>query len=156
MKEIKFFIILSMGICLGLAVYGCGSQKSPSSDEKIIAKINNYNMTTEDFRDSARSVSGTKDDILDQLITKNILIQEAQKENFDKDKAFMKEIQRYWEQALLKILIKKKTAEFSVLFKGDKNKVETAAITNWRWGSAGVAKRAVSGLDRKRRSVGYG
>ena len=64
--------------------------------------------------------------MLDQLINKNILIQQSQSENFDKDEVFMKEIQRYWEQALLKLLIKKKTAEFSELYKGDKGKIETA------------------------------
>jgi peptidyl-prolyl cis-trans isomerase C len=49
--------------------------------------------------------------MLDELITKKILIQEAQKQNFDKDRAFMKEIERYWEQALLKLLLKKRSDE---------------------------------------------
>lgn len=126
MKGLKFFVTLLLSIFLGMTIYGCGSHSMPPGEEKVIAKINNYNMTAEDFRDSARAVSGTREEVLDQLITKNILIQEAQKENFDKDKAFMKEIERYWEQALLKILIKKKTAEFSADFKGDEKKVEMA------------------------------
>ena len=130
MKGIKLFLILFMGICLGLAFYGCGSPKDPTGEERVVAKINKYNMTIEDFRDSAKSARGTKEEVLDQLIVRNILIQEAQKENFDKDKAFMKEIQGYWEQALLKLLIKKKTAEFSASFKGDKVKVE-AAMRRW-------------------------
>ena len=87
-------------------------------------------MTAGDFRESARVVSGTKKEILEQLITRNILIQEAQKENFDKDRAFLKEIESYWEQALLKLLIRKKTAEFSATFNGDKSKVE-AAMEGW-------------------------
>jgi len=47
------------------------------------------------------------------MITRNVLLQEAQEQNFDKDKAFMKEIEKYWEQALLKLLIKKKSAELA-------------------------------------------
>ena len=54
-----------------------------------------------------------KEGLLDEMITKNVLIQEAQRENFDKDRVFMKEIEKYWEQALLKLLIKKKMVEFA-------------------------------------------
>ena len=123
MNHLRVFALLAGMI---FSLYGCGSPGNKSGDDRAVAKINNYNMTIGDFRDSARAVGGTKEYALEELITRNILIQEAQKENFDKDGAFMKEIQGYWEQALLKLLIKKKTAEFSVLFKGDKNKVETA------------------------------
>ena len=131
MHRLKIFTVLFAVACLGLSVQGCGAPKKPSESDKVIARINKYTMTVEDFRDSAsRTFGTTKEEILDELITKNVLIQEAQKENFDKDKAFMKEIERYWEQALLKILIKKKTAEFSLAFGGDKAKV-AAAMDKW-------------------------
>ncbi len=122
MDHLKMAVTLFL---IPISLCGCGSPKG-RSEEKIIAKINNYSMTAEDFRDSARTVSGTKEEVLDQLITKNILVQEAQKEKFDKDKTFMKEIEKYWEQALLKLLIKKKTAEFSAMYNGDKDKIENA------------------------------
>jgi len=126
MNRLKIFVMLLMIACLGLSVYGCGLPKDREPGDKAVAKINNYTMTMGDFRDSARAVGGTREEALEELITRNILIQEAQKENFDKDKAFMKEIERYWEQALLKLLIKKKTAEFSAAFKGDEKKIESA------------------------------
>jgi len=111
----------------GSLICGCGRPKNPGADDKIIAKINNYTLTAGDFRDSAaKMMGGTKEAVLDELITKNVLIQEAQKENFDKDRAFMNEIEKYWEQALLKLLIKKKMAEFYVAFKGDQAKVKEA------------------------------
>ncbi|MFA5142993.1 MAG: hypothetical protein WC522_02330 [Candidatus Omnitrophota bacterium] len=130
MKRMKILMALVVIICLGVFTYGCGAPREPSGDNKVVAKINNYSMTTEDFRDAARAVRGTKAQVLDELITKNVLVQEAQKENFDKDEAFMKEIQGYWEQALLKLLIKKKTAEFSAAFKADKEKTEEA-LKRW-------------------------
>ena len=127
MKRLKILIMLLTVACAGLYVCGCGRAKEAAGDTRVIARINKYTMTAEDFRNSAsRTFGATKEEILDELITKNVLIQEAQKENFDKDKAFMKEIERYWEQALLKLLIKKKTAEFSAAFKGDEKKVEDA------------------------------
>ena len=131
MKRLKILIMLLTVACAGLYVCGCGRAKEAAGDNRVIARINKYTMTAEDFRNSAsRTFGATKEEILDELITKNVLIQEAQKENFDKDKAFMKEIERYWEQALLKLLIKKKTAEFSIAFGGDKEKVG-AAMERW-------------------------
>ena len=126
MKLLKMSVILLIIGQLSFTAYGCGGAKKISGDDKVVARINNYKMTVEDFHNSARAIGGTREEALEELITRNILIQEAQKENFDKDKAFMKEIERYWEQALLKLLIKKKTAEFSAAFKGDTQKVATA------------------------------
>jgi peptidyl-prolyl cis-trans isomerase C len=56
-----------------------------------------------------------KDQVLEELITKEILLQEAQRLNLDKQKSFMKEIEGYWEQALMKSLINRKLQEFSPL-----------------------------------------
>ncbi len=90
-------------------------------DDKILARINNYTLTTADFKSetqralpsglSAPDLEKAKESLLDDLITKKLLIQEAQKQNFDKEKAFVKEIERYWEQALLKLLYKKRSQE---------------------------------------------
>ncbi len=130
MERIKMLMVLVMVCQLSLSVYGCGAPKERSGDAKIVARINSYDMTVEDFRGAAKAIGGTKDRILEELLIRNVLIQEAQKQNFDKDKAFMKEIERYWEQALLKLLIKQKTAEFSAGVKGNKSEVE-AAMTKW-------------------------
>ncbi len=91
------------------------------NDDKVLARINNYTLTVADFESetqgklpsglSAVDLEKAKEGLLDDLITKKLLIQEAQKQNFDKDKAFIKEIERYWEQALLKLLYKKRSQE---------------------------------------------
>ncbi|MCX5666739.1 MAG: SurA N-terminal domain-containing protein [Candidatus Omnitrophica bacterium] len=90
-------------------------------DDKVLARINNYTLTIADFESetkgklpgglSAADLEKAKESLLDDLITKKLLIQEAQKQNFDKDKAFIKEIEKYWEQALLKLLYKKRSQE---------------------------------------------
>lgn len=113
MRCARMWLILLM-VMTGFIVSGCDRAEKTSNGKDVIAKINSYTMTVEDLLDAApRAMGRTKEEILDELITKNVLIQEAQKENFDKDKAFMKEIERYWEQALLKLVIKKKMAEFA-------------------------------------------
>lgn len=90
-------------------------------DDKVLARINNYTLTIADFESesqgklpsglSAADLEKAKVGLLDDLITKKLLIQEAQKQKFDKDKAFIKEMERYWEQALLKLLYNKKSRE---------------------------------------------
>jgi len=103
------------------AVFGCCCKKESEGKAELVAEVNRYKMTVDDFRDEARLTAATKylpadrekakEELLDEIITKKVLLEEAQRQNFDKDKPFMKEIERYWEQALLKLLIKKKMAE---------------------------------------------
>jgi hypothetical protein len=116
-----------LGIFLALlAIAGCCCK---SSDDKAcakgsaVAKINNYVMTSADFQEEASFAAPTilmstnpdqaKEKALNELIIRKILLQEAQKKNFDKDQAFRKEIEKYWEQALLKLLMKEKIKEIS-------------------------------------------
>jgi parvulin-like peptidyl-prolyl isomerase len=107
----------------GLMFFALGCARPPEADKRVVAKINNYEMTVSDFREEARLTRSNKSlspdeakakaQLLEALINKKILIQEALKLNFDKDKTFMKEIERYWEQALLKLLFKIKSDELS-------------------------------------------
>ncbi|MFC1631119.1 peptidyl-prolyl cis-trans isomerase [Candidatus Omnitrophota bacterium] len=112
-------IALSIGLC------GCGASPGDSSvkDTQVVARINAYKMTVADFKDEVELVLSSKflmvepneakDDLLDELLTRNVLLQEAQRQNLDKQTAFMKEIEGYWEQSLLKLLLEKKTAELA-------------------------------------------
>lgn len=114
-------VLITIGILL-ITPVGC-AKKPNGAGGKVLAKINAYELTVDDFNAEFRLtapnkyISGdqknTRADLLDEVITKKILLQEAQRENFDKDRAFMKEIERYWEQALIKLLVQKKTEEFS-------------------------------------------
>ena len=123
MKNTRMVMVSLMAALIFLSVYGCENNGPAPGGGKIVARINDYAMTAEDFKDEAEPVLSNKypdadpytakKQLLDELITKEVLLQEAQRQNFDKDKAFMKEIERYWEQALLKLLIKKKTEELS-------------------------------------------
>jgi hypothetical protein len=135
-------------ICAAVVIAGCcaksGSNECATS--KVIAKINDYELTADDFIGEVKLVSPNinlssniekaKEDALDELITKKVLLQEAQRQNFDKDNRFMKEIERYWEQALLKLLMRKKIDEFSKKIspdiKGDlKHRMIQAQLDEW-------------------------
>lgn len=103
---------------------GCGKTRQTSGeDAQVVAKINDYELTVMDVKNEADFKIADrylKEDpvrarkmLLENIIMAKILLQEAQKSSFDKDEVFMKEIELYWEQALLKLLIKKKTEELS-------------------------------------------
>ena len=104
---------------------GCARKDAMPDPEsqRVLARINNYKMTAEDFAHGARSftpeVSLPEDSrdgkrrILEDLINREILIQEAQKMDLDKEKAFMNEIEDHWKQALLKSVVDKKLNELS-------------------------------------------
>lgn len=114
---------LSIFIICGILLAGCGKcyEAQETGDTRVVAKINDYQLTVDDFKNETditlarRYLSGdprgVREAVLEDLIIKKVLLQEAQKQDFDKDKKFMKEIERYWEQALLKLLIQKKTSE---------------------------------------------
>lgn len=120
MKRLLVLMVVS-AICAASCA-GCAKKPAEPSG-KVIAEIGRYKLTTEDYADETRLtvlnkyLSGdarkAREELLDELIIKKALIQEAQRQNFDKDRAFMKEIERYWEQALIKLMIRKKMEELS-------------------------------------------
>lgn len=105
---------------IGLA--GCG--QSQTLPEEVVAKVNDYRITVEDFKRELVSSwpilknypnippAEMKAKILEAMITNQLLLEEAQKLNADKEPAFRHEVENYWRQALLKTLIQRKNAEF--------------------------------------------
>ena len=126
--------ILSFALIALMFFAGCAkSKESASLEDRVIASINNYKLTIADFKEGLKTTiaqknlaadpSKAKEDMLEELITRKILVQEAQKENFDKERSFMMEIERYWEQALIKLLLKKKLQEVSGMIHVDRNEI---------------------------------
>jgi hypothetical protein len=55
-----------------------------------------------------------KSDFIDSLITKELLIQESQREGIDKEEPFRRSIQNFYEQSLMKLLMDRKFASLQV------------------------------------------
>ena len=106
------FIWLIVIICGAFLFFSC-SKKIPTKN--IVAKVNNYYMTKDDLRNKIRhspySAQNAEDleQILDLAIREQVLIQEAQRQGLDREKTFMKTIERYWSQTLIKELLDKQT-----------------------------------------------
>jgi hypothetical protein len=115
----KLLIRLSLIMGIGLTVIAISGCFRKTNDSQIVARINNYSVTIDDFQHEAgMSIYGaSKELILQDIINKELLLQEAQKINLDKNKYFMKEIEDYWKQTLIKRLINLKGDEFLALSK---------------------------------------
>jgi len=127
MKRV-FFIIFAV-----LFFAGCSSGKD-NSGNKVVAQINRYKLTMDDLKYELENVpydevvslkteSGKKR-YLDGLIEKEVLLQEAQRQGIDKERDFMKSIENYWEQALLRILLERKSREIANLIHVYDNEIE--------------------------------
>jgi len=111
----KKYIFLLLVVILTL---GCG--RPAQQKKEILARINNYEITLEEFQEEfiasgyARvDTLQSKEDFLNSLINRKLILQDAQKKGLDKDKSFLKMIESFWEQSLLKLALDKKTKEIA-------------------------------------------
>jgi len=98
MKKSNFLWIIT-GFFVCLLWFGCAQQKQGA---EVLARVNDYVLTVNDFEDEvqhspyAGDETLGKEEFLDLMIRKQILIQEAQRQGLDRNESFMKTIERYW------------------------------------------------------------
>ncbi|MFA6281071.1 MAG: hypothetical protein WCY05_01050 [Candidatus Omnitrophota bacterium] len=125
MKNIFKTHIFAAMIAIAVMV-SAGCAKKPDKSQ-VVAQVNNYQVTIDDFKEGARMTMpcASKEKILQDIIAKELLLEEAQKMNLDKDKKFMKEIENYWKQALTKRIIERKGNEFLAAAKVSDEEIKT-------------------------------
>lgn len=91
-----------------------------TQQKQVLAKVNNYEITFQEFKqelqDSAYAGSKTyesKKEFLDNIISRKLILQEAERRGLDKDEKFLKVIEKFWEQALLKVALDEKSKEIA-------------------------------------------
>ena len=106
------FLLLAM-----LLTAGCC--RAPEQKD-VLARVNNYEITKEEFADEFKASRFSKSDspdarkeFLETLINRKLILQEAQAGRLDRDANFLKAIQRFWEQSLLKLAIERKVNEIA-------------------------------------------
>lgn len=109
MRKFICVVILLFLLC------GCIRKKG----EKIAIKINNFKMTTEEFAEEFKEAgagllgpANQKEAFLENLINRKLILQEAERLGLNRDKVFLKSIERFYEQTLLKSVLDKKSNEF--------------------------------------------
>ena len=106
----KVFILL----CLVLLLVGCGKKE----EGKVLATIDGEKITLEEFNKELDRIPANmkmlvltqsgKQSFLDRYVVKRLLMEEAKKENIEKDKDFQERLNDIREQLLIESLLKKK------------------------------------------------
>ncbi len=106
-------------LVLFLSVFAFGCNPAPKN-QVVIAKVNNYTITRQEFeqefKDSVFSRIDTPEsriEFLNNLINRKVILQEAEAQNLDKQRNFLKLIEKFWEQSLLRVALEKKTQEIA-------------------------------------------
>ncbi len=118
MKKIWLCFLLFLFV---LAVFGCSREKTEKPE--VLAHINGYDLTLDEFKNQLTSeiemdkdfklTREAKQAFLNELIKKEILIQEAKRLKLDTREAFRRAIERYWESTLIRDLLEMKGREIS-------------------------------------------
>lgn len=109
MRYIYYIILifLALSAALGFELF---SSPVPKKDTAMI--INGQVITIKEFNRFCSSPSFrnfyTKRAAADSLITRELLIQEAQREGIDKEESFRRSIKNFYEQSLIKLLMDRK------------------------------------------------
>lgn len=108
MRYIYYIFIILFGLS---AIIGYELRDKEASPKEAAIIVNDKVITAEEFNRLYSSKSGDKEDkgdFINSLITKELLIQEAEKEGIDKGEAFRISIQNFYEQSLIKLLMDRK------------------------------------------------
>jgi len=115
---------------------GC-SQGNKSKDVEV--KINNYEISKAEFEQEFKDSSFGRDDtaqsrkeFLDNLVDRILILQDAQKNGLDNDPKFLKMVEKFWMQSLLRLALEKKSKEISgtSLGSGDTVKLNESRLMN--------------------------
>lgn len=119
--------IILMVVIFSLIV-GCSPKKG---GQDLAIKVNDYEMSIEEFNEDymdVKAVRGqtldSKDQFIQEIITKKALLQEAQRQGIDKEEDFLKTAERFWEQSLLTILLDRETKGLSAGIKVSNKEIE--------------------------------
>ncbi len=109
-NHIVFWLIL-----FGL-IFTIGCARGPS--ETTAVRVNEFVMSADEFQeqfdnsDYPANKQG-KEKFLKDLISRKLLLQEAEQMGLDKQPEFLKEVERFWEKTLLKNIIYRKSKELA-------------------------------------------
>ena len=118
MRKICFYLV---ALLILLGFFACNRENGEKPE--ILARINDYNLTFDEFQKQLASevemdrefklTRKAKKAFLDEIIKKEILIQEARKRKLDTREEFRRAIERYWESTLIRDLLALKAKDIA-------------------------------------------
>jgi len=114
MRYIRIIVAILVLASLLTFVYLWPRPAAPKRD--VVATINGYQLDKSELTPLLDAGEGRQGmaNILNSAITRELLIQEAQRQKIDKEEDFRKSLKAFYEQSLLKILMDRKYATLQV------------------------------------------
>jgi hypothetical protein len=109
-----YYIIAALIISAGALIIGKFVGDTPAAPKNPAIIINNRVITVEDLAKIKQPHDESRPDFIDSIITKELMIQEAQRSGIDKEEQFRLSIQNFYEQSLVKTLMDRKFASLNV------------------------------------------
>jgi len=116
----KTFLCIGV-VFLFLSLLSCSPEQK--ADDEIVARINDRALTlgecqrqmamAVDLHEDYKLTKEAQGKILEELIRKELLIQEAKRLQLDRKENFIRAIERHWESTLIRNLMELKGEEFS-------------------------------------------
>jgi hypothetical protein len=113
MKYIYYIIAAVIVSALSLLVIQYAGDK-PADRKNQALVINDRVITVEELAKMKQAHDETRPDFINSVITKELMIQEAQHSGIDKEEQFRQSIQNFYEQSLIKTLMDRKFASLKV------------------------------------------
>lgn len=117
----RTFLVLMLGACPFLS--GCSPNSAEAVTEKPAVVINQLKLTKEELKQELQTVPWSfhgpeqgadgEPEWLSRLIERELLVQEAQRLGLDRRADFMRTIERFWKEALIKLLLDRKMQEIA-------------------------------------------
>lgn len=109
----RYIFFMSLVVFLLMGCECRSAHKSP-----IAIKIGSTEITVDEFESAfkhmppdGQDTAEAKKEFLDTYVTRMLLLKEAGKLGLDRDPAFLKDVEYFWQQSLIKLLLDRKTKE---------------------------------------------
>ncbi len=114
-------VIYLLFLFLSMNLFCCSQEKTKNG--KQLAEINDFKLSLSEFQNQLAAeleldkdfklTKEAKKSFLEEIIRKELLIQEAQRLKLDKKEKFIRALERYWESTLIRDLMEIKGKEIS-------------------------------------------
>jgi hypothetical protein len=108
-----YYIVAMVFIAFALFIFQFFAGK-PDTEKNPAIIINDRVITVDELAKIRQAHDETRLDFINTIITKELMIQEAQRSGIDREEAFRRSIQNFYEQSLVKTLMDRKFASLNI------------------------------------------
>ncbi len=109
-----YYIVGILAVFSGLVAFWLLDTNVEFSEPAIV--VNDRIITESEYKEllPSKPYYMTENQYIDSIITKQLLIQEAVRQNINKEESFRKSVENFYEQSLIKILLDRKQNALAV------------------------------------------